>query len=508
MSRCARRALWVLCLLPCAWPTEARAQALTPAVCPLPPDVLPDPDVLPWKPALLRPPLDAVTPPPPGVPPTDIPLLRRTIDTALFPNARCNDGTPAVLYIRPAHAAYAGNPIVTPSSQWIIFLDGGGGCRDAEACAIERWCGYGGQVFDRAGKMTSGLAPDAIQGHGIFALDPPGAAVNQFRTYNHVIVNYCSSDNWIGSAKHQGLTTSYGASFDIEFRGQDIVDAVVATLLAGPTAADPAAAAGFYATPLPSLQGATRILLGGESAGGNGLRHHLDRLAGTLQPPTTNQAVDVRGVVDAGVPPHLGLPTIDWSDSFSPGDYADHLKSEVEPTVRTFWGANDQAIDQSCLDAAWAPAHAAAGGHPRVCYDATYTLLNHITTPVFLREDLNDPLGKQRYTDWHLYPSADSYWTDLFAQLTTFAGFPGTAGLEAPAAAPGVHAPNCGRHVAIQTDNGFYYHGVLNPGTPSLSFHDLLWNWVSGVAAGPNTQQIQVDTAPPAALYSPSDCTP
>jgi hypothetical protein len=398
-----------------------------------------------------------------------------------------------------------GNPIVVPSNKWIIFLDGGASCRDAESCAIERWCGYGGQVFDRAGKMTSGLAFAAIKGHGIFELAPPGGNVNQFAGYNHVLVNYCSSDNWIGSTKHTSLSTSYGASFDIEFRGQDIVNAVIATLLAGPTSPDPGPAAAFYATPLPSLQAATHVLLGGESAGGGGMRHHLDRLATYLQPPVTGQAVQVRGVIDAGATPHLGLPTIDWSDSYSPGDYADYLKKEVAPTVRTFWGASDQALDQSCLDPAWAAAHALDGGHPQVCYDTTYTLLHHITTPVFLREDINDPLGKQKYADWSLYPSTDGYWSDLFAQLTDFASYPGGAPTETPTAAPGVYAPNCGRHVAIQTDNGFYAHTVN--GAAPLSFHDLLWNWVNGAPAGPTTQQIQVDTLG-AGAYSPSNCVP
>ena len=504
MSRSRWAVVAALALWPVGLAGRADAQILSPAVCPVPPAVAPNPNVLPWNPALLRPPLDAVTPA--TVPPMVIPLLRRTINLALYPNARCNDGTPSVMYIRPANAAYAGNPIAMPSDKWIIFLDGGASCRDAESCAIERWCGYGGQIFDRAGKMSTGVAPAAIQGHGIFRRSGIGP-VNGFADYNHVIVNYCSSDNWIGSAKHTSLTTSYGTSFDIEFRGQDIVNAVVGTLLAGPTAPDPAPAGGFYSTPLPSLQGARRILIAGESAGGGGVRHHLDRLAAYLQPPVTAGVVDVRGVVDAGVTPHLGLPTLDWSDSFSPGDYADYLMNEMQPTVRTFWGASDLSLDQSCLDPAWSAVHALAGGHPQVCYDNTYILLNHITTPVFLREDVNDPLGKKKYVDWKLYPSNDDYWSDLVTQVSSFAAYPAGAPVEAPTGTPGIYAPNCGQHVAIQTDNGFYSHHVQNPGLPGLTFHDLLLNWVNGMAPGPLTQQIQADAAPPG-FYTPSWCVP
>ena len=82
-----------------------------------------------------------------------IPLLRRTIDLGVYPDARCNDGSAAVMYIRPANAAYGGNPIVNVSRKWVIFLDGGGGCRDADECLLTRWCSGGGAVFDRAGKM-------------------------------------------------------------------------------------------------------------------------------------------------------------------------------------------------------------------------------------------------------------------------------------------------------------------------------------------------------------------
>jgi hypothetical protein len=470
---------------------QADAQPLTPALCPVPP----------VGPFILTPPLTPFLPGQAG-----IPLLRRTIDTNLYPTARCNDGTPAVMYIRPANAAYAGNPIVNPSSQWIIFLDGGAACRDADSCLLERWCGAGGQIFDRAGKMSTAAAFDAIHGHGLFELDPPGALVNQFAGYNHVLVNYCSSDNWVGSSTHTSLNASNGTAFDIQFRGEDIVNAVIGTLLAGGTAPDPVPAKTFYPTKLPDLRDATEILLAGESAGGGGLRHHLDRLNFAVLRPAMAGPVEIRGVIDAGAPPHLGGAGIDWSDPYSPGDYADYLKSEVEIPVRSFWGVNDSALDQSCLDPAWTVAHDAAGGHPRVCYDTTYTLLNHITTPVFLREDINDPLGKQRYVDWNLYPATDNYWTDLSNQLTDFAAYTAAAGgLEPPLAAPGVQGPNCSRHVSIQTDDGFYLHRVANPGVPPRSFHTLLWNWVNGVGVGVNTQQIQQDGLP-AGFYTPSIC--
>lgn len=106
-----------------------------------------------------------------------IPLLRRTIDTtaAGYPNAKCNNDSSAFMYIRPANAAYGGNPIVNPSSKWVIF---------------------------------------------------------------HVLVHYCSSDNWIGSADKASIVTTTGVAYDIKFQGEAIVSAVFGTLQTGATGAD------------------------------------------------------------------------------------------------------------------------------------------------------------------------------------------------------------------------------------------------------------------------------
>ena len=467
-------------------PVLASAQTLSPALCPL------------GSPFNLNPTFTSYS----GQ--AEIPLLRRRIDVGLYPDARCNDGSPAVMYIRPANAAYNQNPIVNPSSKWLIFLDGGGGCHDADQCLLERWCGGGGRVFDRAGKMSSVNAPEAILGFGIFSLSPPPGFVNQFAGYNHVLVHYCSSDSWTGSARLKGINTSTGIAYDIRFEGEAIVNAVIQTLLSGPVGADPGVdVEHLYRTPLPDLHDATEIVLAGESAGGGGLRHHLDRLNfDVLRPAIGNPQLKIRGVVDAGAPPGLWDPAISWADPYSPADYPHNLLTQLEPPMRSFWGANDSALDQSCLDPVWAANHYS---HPRDCYDTTYTLMNHITTPVFLRQDINDPLGKQRYVDWALYATSDDFWSAQFAQLGLFASYtPAAGGLEPPLAAPGVQGIHCNRHVAIQTNDGFYRHHVTGAGVPVRSFQDLLVAWLAA-PAGPNTVQIQADSLGLGA-YSASFC--
>jgi hypothetical protein len=133
----------------------------------------------------------------------DIPMLRHTIDQATYPGARCNDGTPAVMYVRPANAAVAGNPIVAPTAKWLIFFDGGGGCQNADDCLWTRWCSGSGKlapgIIDRAGKMSSLGAIPAMRSPGGIVKVPAPAGQEHFEQYNQAWVHYCSSDNGIGS---------------------------------------------------------------------------------------------------------------------------------------------------------------------------------------------------------------------------------------------------------------------------------------------------------------------
>jgi hypothetical protein len=288
-------------------------------------------------------------------------------------------------------------------------------------------------------------------------------------------------------------------TYDIAFRGEAIVNAVIDTIVQGGATPDPGVTC--YETLLPDVHDATEILIGGESAGGGLVRHHLDRLRGRLE--TEIPGVVVRGVVDAGFTPDKTDPAITWPAT-TPTSYADYLLNVYEPTVRTFWGADDSALDQSCLDPAWAADHNLVGSHPQVCYDTTYTQLHHVTTPAFVRMDIDDPLGEQKYVFYGLYPSQDAYWLAVYDQLLLFAtSGPAGGGLAPPDGEPGVQGPRCIRHVAIQTNDGFFRHTVSNPGVAGLPFYRLLVNWLAN-PAGANTVQIQDDLA--AVGYTPSFC--
>ncbi len=400
------------------------------------------------------------------------PMLKYTLSGF---NSVCNDGTPAIMYIRPANAHYdrgcetsEENPYFQESNKWVIHFQGGGGCRDNDDCWA-RWCGD--EINARAGRMSSLGTPEAAsKNSGIFSRNPN----SYFSDWNHVFLFYCSSDNWIGSTA-QSLTTPGGVSYSIDFRGEDIVNDVFDTLLSGPTQADSYPAETYYDTPLPSLADAEVVVLSGDSAGGVGLRHHVDKLTTLLT--SFNPNMVVRAVIDAAVPPALFHPGILWpGPPVSPVDYNDFLLTEMEPSIRTFWGVDNSALDISCL---------ATAVNPMDCYDTTNTLINHITTPFFVRMDLSDPLGSQRSQTYQNFTSRQDYLSALYNQLNSL---PTVA---IPAIPAGVFGPNCGQHVAIQENPGFFQAAAVNvAGVPGLSFHELLTNWLTGI--GP-TVQVQND---------------
>jgi len=213
-----------------------------------------------------------------------------------------------VMYIRPANAAVQGNPIVAPTTRWLIFFDGGGGCQDADDCLWTRWCSGSGKaapgITDRAGKMSSNGAIPAMRSPGGILKVPAPAGQEHFEQYNQVWVHYCSSDNGIGSDDKAAIAPVRQpiggvVTYDIAFQGEAIVNAVIDTLLASTATRDPGV--GYYDTCLPDLHDATEILIGGESAGAGIVRNHLDALRDWLV--TEIPGATVRGVLDAGFTP-------------------------------------------------------------------------------------------------------------------------------------------------------------------------------------------------------------
>ncbi len=157
---------------------------------------------------------------------------------------------------------------------------------------------------------------------------------------------------------------------------------------------------------LPPLDDATTILFVGHSGGAHGLMHNIDRLAADLA--AHGVTADVRAAFDA----HFIIAQETEAAFTGAGDLYDHIWSGTSPAIDAFtyddafWAPGggrhtqyttwDAQIDQSCLDA-----HAPTGDGHR-CHDPVHVLLNHISTPFFIREDVRDSNHSNRVEDHEL----------------------------------------------------------------------------------------------------------
>jgi len=187
------------------------------------------------------------------------PLKKYTVRNAIVRQAVCNDGSPAIYYVREGSGEAGKN--------WVIFLTGGGFCFSVNSCNERK---------NKSPKlMTSVGYPSSLNGEGIFSTSQ--SINSDFYNTTQVVIPYCSSDLWSGNREGSSSTGGH------EFRGRRIFRAVIADLKnrrAG-----------------RNLTSANRILLSGTSAGGIGVMIHLDWLASKFR------GVDVRGINDAGWTP-------------------------------------------------------------------------------------------------------------------------------------------------------------------------------------------------------------
>ena len=169
-------------------------------------------------------------------------------------NVTCNDGTPAGYYIRR-------NP---DSRRWIIYLEGGWFCYDQTSCEA-RW-------LRLKSLMSSDQWPEVKTVGGILSSDTQENP--HFADANHVLVPYCSSDSWSGTA-----LTSPDQRFS--FLGAEIVREVVKELFSW-----------------EQLGAGRELYLVGSSAGGTGVLVNLDSVAGLVR--MLGSTMRVRGIVDSG----------------------------------------------------------------------------------------------------------------------------------------------------------------------------------------------------------------
>jgi len=173
-------------------------------------------------------------------------------------------------------------------------------------------------------------------GNGIESSSPNRSA--EFAGFNHVFVSYCSSDLWSGDQEASPETGG------LHFRGAAIVRAVIEDLM------NP------EIVPSPNLAEAEQVIFSGTSAGGAGLRAHLDWLATELP------NAQVRGIDDAG-----------WFIDVDPYDSSiTPIRDQVQEAYR-FWNGT---VDSDCA--------AANPGKEGLCYLGPYAF-PHIHTPLFVQ---------------------------------------------------------------------------------------------------------------------------
>lgn len=407
-------------------------------------------------------------------------LTRVIIDNGRYPEAVCNDSTPAIYYISPYTREENRN-------KWAIFLQGGGGCGGGQECA-SRWCSSGTNFG--MDKMSSSTSKQGIDGHGIF----DRRETNRFGGWNHVLVFYCSSDNWAGN-KLNKLSASGGSGstieFDIHFRGSKIIEAVIDTLRKPNATRGRGVRRGGPTPPpsnstLPDLDEATEVLFSGSSAGGGGVRNNADKVRAILRANNVHCSewstcpLVYRAAVDASFGPES--ENIDFSRStFCASDpafcsYQGFFAARYDSTVVTTWGAQ---LDDSCV--AWHRAN--APGTEWRCADGEHLFSNHISSELFARQDLQDRLLIGNFVEAGL-GSAQDFGTLQESDLREFPTIFAHAE-EGPSAAAGkgvaVFAPQCTDHESFTNNRAFYNVKVTQNGA-AYSFHDVLWNWWSGAS--------------------------
>lgn len=419
-------------------------------------------------------------------------LYRTDMNLSTYPNAVCNDGTPATMFVRRYSKKKDKN-------KWIIFLIGGGHCTSGQSCA-QRWCSID-TPYGEDKMSTSFLSKKSIAGNGIFN---PNASINNFAGWNQVFVWYCSSDDWSGSVSdvHLSATDANGKQVDylINFRGADIVEAVIGTLQRQPQE-QPVAYKDSDGAELvmPDLDKAELVLFAGSSAGG-GAKNNVDRVGELLRKgnkwcKNSNECPLVYlGVVDASYPP--SYERLDLTQATFCTDAPFLCSYEVNFTA--YWNAVSLGTwnargDESCVK--WHHDH--MPGTEWRCADQEHVVENHLTTPLFIRMDHQDQTHLSNYVDTGL-TTPTQFGQLVHSQLLNLPDLDkfaeeGSVRSGGPSLqTPGVFGPQCTQHYGLSVSTSFYLVTVSDSGK-SYNFHDVLWNWVQGA----RPQQLVRDFAAP-----------
>jgi hypothetical protein len=336
------------------------------------------------------------------------------------PALRCLDGTRPVLYVAPAvctnpagcpqsgGVAAFGAPI--QSNDWLVSFTGGGACHavdtdgdgvydDGTTCTAA-YAGERGEMSSAFDPPMRNLGGSARTSGGILSRNP---VVNpRFAGYNSVRVEKCSYDRYLGRSEHADLAGEIGGrgfTYTLFNHGQRIAEAAIREIRNGLrfttwADVDRDGQVDEIEASLPPLRSARQVVFIGHSGAAHGLRHTIDRLAVLAR---GDREVDVRLVLDANFLPSLegeaafsGLGGDAYSDQWtgtSSGtgvafDY-DGERFHHESLVPAQLVAWQTTLDDSCM-----AAHAPETRWK--CRDRQHVTFNHLSTPMFIREDYLD----------------------------------------------------------------------------------------------------------------------
>lgn len=425
-------------------------------------------------------------------------LHRLTLDTAQFPDAVCNDGSPGLIEVRPGSGDGA--------NRWLIWFKGGSSCRNQHVCA-KRWCGnQSGTTYDAAimsndwngdGQVDR---PHCVRGETGSSLDPDLVG-NPFANANIVKVWYCGSDNHMGRAVvgHEDLDgdgDGVARSFSVHAKGRRIVEAALAVLDAGATSDD-------GAVTMPSLKDATFVVVSGSSAGSFGAMNNMDAIHEHIA--ANAPGVIVRGVLDANAPPSdevydaAGVYVDAAFDGMkTPGMLFSEWRRQnaVESWTGGWYKAADAFVDQSCLAAVQA-GPGDAGMHACLVVSSFLQYEHGLSTETFVRFDLEDAvaggiykpcvhpyLEEPCYSPPHSLLAADDTEPETWLNLEDSSDHNRATMIqlfESGGSVTGIFSPNCGTHTGFTNKNftaqiaGDYKDGAF--GTP-MSFMEALAGWL------------------------------
>lgn len=268
------------------------------------------------------------------------------LDPAKYPQALCNDGTPAAYVYRAGVGAAA--------NRWIISLEGGDECGDQPTCSARAV--NNPQLISSAPYQANPSSVPRLAG-----LLSASTSVNpDFYDATQVHALYCSSDDWSGAkAGSGGFNADNDATWN--FQGRAILAAIVA---------DITASHGF--------SGATEVLFTGDSAGGVGVFANVNDVA-KLVPGSARFVASS----DAG----FGNSVYNFSPGGAAPDYDDPTATPAEIAKRlpaiALWNGHG---DTACAAAATTPTEQVA------CYGAEQLMGagGTISLPMFVSEAQQD----------------------------------------------------------------------------------------------------------------------